>query len=431
MMTANAPRNVLILGSGGREHALLNACLKSPLVNRVCAAPGNGGMEALVDCFQLDIEDPSEVLKLVQDEGFDWVIIGPEAPMTTGLGDILREAGIAVYGPGRKGAELEASKAVCKQFLADHNIPTAAYAHFQALEPALAYLDNCRYPTVVKASGLAAGKGVIICENQQQAEAAVRDMMEFGKFGKSGSEIVIEEFLEGEELSLMVLISGDQFVCLPPSQDHKRVGEGDTGPNTGGMGAYAPLDLVDSTLMQTIEKTIIGPTLKGLAAEAIDFRGTLFVGLMLTNDGPKVLEYNVRFGDPECQVLLPLCETDPVDLMLAVSEGRLKPETVKIKDGASIIVVLAAKGYPGSYQKGESIGLPEDLPEDVHIVHAGTRRGPNGELLSNGGRVLGVVAHGSNLREAADKAYAVCDRIDWPGAYFRRDIGWRQLAREG
>ncbi len=430
-MTNASSRKVLVIGSGGREHALVNACLNSPLVDRVAAAPGNGGMETVVDCFAVDIDTPQAVLKLVQSEGFDWVIIGPEAPMTTGLADVLRAANVAVFGPGKKGAELEASKAVCKRFLADYQIPTAAYAHFQALEPALAYLATCSYPTVVKASGLAAGKGVIICEDQQQAEAAVRDMMEHGKFGDSGSEIVIEEFLEGEELSLMVLISGDQFVCLPPSQDHKRAGKGDTGPNTGGMGAYAPLDLVNPALMQTIEQTIIAPTLKGLAAESIDFRGTLFVGLMLTAQGPKVLEFNVRFGDPECQVLLPLCETDPVDLMLAVSEGRLQPETVRIRSGASIIVVVAAEGYPGSYTKGEVIGLPETLPEGVHIIHAGTKRSPTGQLLSNGGRVLGVVAHGATLRGAADKAYAVCDQIDWPGAYFRRDIGWRQLAREG
>ncbi len=430
-MTQASSRKVLILGSGGREHALVNACLASPLVERVAAAPGNGGMETVVDCFALDIQNPQAVLELVQAEDFDWVIIGPEAPMTTGLADTLRDAGIAVYGPGKKGAELEASKAVCKRFLADHQIPTADYAHFQALEPALAYLKACKFPTVVKASGLAAGKGVIICEDEQQAEAAVRDMMEHGKFGDSGSEIVIEEFLEGEELSLMVLISGDQFVCLPPSQDHKRIGEGDTGPNTGGMGAYAPLDLVDEPMMQSIEETVIKPTIKGLAAESIDFRGTLFIGLMLTKEGPKVLEFNVRFGDPECQVLLPLCETDPVDLMLAVSEGRLKPETVRIRPGASIIVVIAAQGYPGDYTKGEAIGLPESLPEGVHIVHAGTKRSPTGQLLSNGGRVLGVVAHGKNLRAAAAKAYAVCDQIEWPGATFRRDIGWRQLAREG
>lgn len=430
-MMANPPLNVLIIGSGGREHALVKACLRSSLTARVLAAPGNGGIAAEAECLDLDSGNHAAVLDAVREHRIDWVIIGPEQPLAEGLADTLRAADVHVYGPGRDGARLEASKAFCKDFLDRHGIPTAAYRRFTEMDKALAYLGHCQYPQVVKASGLAAGKGVTICPDRATAEAAVRDMMEARKFGSSGEEIVIEECMEGPEISLMVLVCQDRYVCMPPCQDHKRIGEGDTGPNTGGMGAYAPVDGIDEALMRRIDETIIAPSVRGILQDGIDYRGTLFIGLMLTRTGPRVLEFNVRWGDPECQVLLPHCATDPVRLMWDVSTGDLRPAEVQMRDGASIIVVMAAEGYPSSYPTGEEIRFPDNLPEGVEIVHAGTRRGGDGTIRTAGGRVLGVVAHGETLRHAADKAYAVCGQINWDHLCFRRDIGWRQLGTSG
>ena len=421
---------VLIIGSGGREHALLKACLKSPLVEKTWAAPGNGGMQAEAECRPLNVENPAECVALAQSLGANFVIVGPEVPLALGVADDLRAAGIATYGPGSDGAVLESSKAACKTFFKKYDIPTADWDSFTEVAPALEYLKSFTPPVVVKASGLAAGKGVLICETLDEAEEAVRGMLEGGSFGESGQEVVIEEFLTGQEASIMVMVSGDKYVCLSPSQDHKRVGEGDTGLNTGGMGAYAPADVVDEKVMEIVHKDIIGPTLEGFEAEGIDFRGTLFVGLMINDAGdPKVLEYNVRFGDPECQVLMPLCETDPVQLMWDCANGTLEPAEVKIKDKAAMIVVLAADGYPGSYPKNDLITLPQNLPEDVSIVHAGTKLDEDGNLRSSGGRVLGIVSMGDTLEEAADKAYQVCDAVEWENKYFRRDIGHRQLKR--
>jgi phosphoribosylamine--glycine ligase len=418
---------VLIIGSGGREHALLKACLNSPMVEQAWAAPGNGGMAGEAICHPLNVEDPEACVELAKSLGANFAIVGPEVPLALGVADDLRAAGIATYGPGKDGALLESSKAACKAFFKNYNIPTAEWDSFTEVEPALAYLKSCKLPIVVKASGLAAGKGVLICETAADAEMAVRGMLEDGTFGESGSKIVIEEYLTGQEASIMVLVSGDKYVCLAPCQDHKRIGEGDTGLNTGGMGAYAPAAVVDEAVMDRVHTEIIGPTLDGFKKENIDFRGTLFVGLMIENGIPKVLEYNVRFGDPECQVLLPLCETDPVELMWACANGRLEPAEVKMKEDSAMIVVLAADGYPGSYPKGDVIKLPESLPEGVSIVHAGTKLDAKGNLLGSGGRVLGVVSLAPTLEEAAEIAYEVCDLVEWENKYFRRDIGHRQL----
>ncbi|NDV62390.1 phosphoribosylamine--glycine ligase [Puniceicoccales bacterium CK1056] len=423
-----ASLKVLIIGSGGREHALLKACKASPLVESVVAAPGNGGMEAEAPCHPLDVEDIEATVKLATELGINFAIVGPEVPLALGAADSLRAAGIDTYGPGRDGAVLESSKAACKAFFKRYDIPTAAWDTFSEVEPALEYARSCQLPLVVKASGLAAGKGVIICETASEAEEAIRGMLEGKQFGESGEEIVIEEFLTGQEASIMVMVSGNKYVCLPPSQDHKRIGEGDTGPNTGGMGAYAPAVVVTDTVMETVAKDIIKPTLGGFEKEGIDFRGTLFVGLMINDEGiPKVLEYNVRFGDPECQVLLPLCETDPVELMLDCARGTLEPQDVKIRKDYAMNVVLSAKGYPGSYAKGDIIQLPDELPDNVHIIHAGTRIDESGNLVSSGGRVLGVVSMASSLEAAARDAYAVCDAVKWENKNFRRDIGHRQL----
>jgi phosphoribosylamine--glycine ligase len=426
----NSALNLLIIGSGGREHALLKAALASPLVESVAAAPGNGGMAAEASCHPLDVEDPQATVALARRLGADLVIVGPEVPLALGVADALRAAGIATYGPGRDGAVLESSKAACKAFFGKYDIPTAAWQAFTETGPALEYLAEQSLPVVVKASGLAAGKGVLICDTLEQAENAVRGMLEGNLFGDSGREIVIEECLSGQEASIMVLVSGDRYVCLPPSQDHKRIGEGDSGPNTGGMGAYAPAALVTPAVMETVRERIIEPTLAGFCEEGIDFRGTLFIGLMINEAGDaRVLEYNVRFGDPECQVLLPLCETDPIGLIHACATGTLEPRELRLRPDAAMIVVLAAKGYPGDYRKGDPISLPETLPEGVHIVHAGTRLDEDGTLRASGGRVLGVVAVRPTLAEAADAAYAVCDAINWDNKCFRRDIGYRQLGQ--
>lgn len=421
---------IVVVGSGGREHALVQMCLKSPLVGRVIAAPGNGGMASEVDCYNISVEDIAAQVELAQKEQADLVIVGPEVPLSLGLVDALAAVNIPAYGPNQAGAQLESSKAFCKDFFARHNIPTAAYGTFTEIEPALKYLEAHPAPIVIKASGLAAGKGVIMAETQEEAIAAVKDMLEGNAFGQSGNEIVIEETLYGEEASIHVITSGEDFVCLPASQDHKRAGEGDTGLNTGGMGAYTPTSKVTSEMQADIEENVIRPTLAGLKADGIDFRGTLYAGLMLTESGPKVLEYNVRFGDPETQVLLPMVADDLVSVLLASAKGEALPETLNFHPGAAIVLVLAAGGYPGSYKKGEPITFPAALPERTAIVHAGTKRDEAGNILTNGGRVLGISAQAPSLQEAANLAYQVADQVNFDEKYLRRDIGHRELNRE-
>ncbi|WP_269523418.1 phosphoribosylamine--glycine ligase [Coraliomargarita parva] len=428
-MSENHSLNILVIGSGGREHALVQACLQSPLAGKVIAAPGNGGMASEVECFNTAVEDVPGIVQLAQAESIGLVIVGPEVPLSLGLVDALQAAGIPAYGPCQAGAQLESSKAFCKDFFARHNIPTAAYANFTEVAPALEYLESHPAPIVIKASGLAAGKGVIMAETQEEAIAAVKDMLEGGAFGQSGAEIVIEETLYGEEASIHAIVSGDNFVCLPPSQDHKRVGEGDTGLNTGGMGAYTPTSKVNAALQAQIEEMVIRPTLEGFKKDGIDFRGTLYAGLMLTEAGPKVLEYNVRFGDPETQVLLPMVADDLVPVLLASAKGEALPQQLAFHPGAAIVVVLAAGGYPGSYAKGEVIRFPESLPPRTSIVHAGTKRSDDGTITTNGGRVLGVSAQAPSLEEAKDLAYTVCDQIHFDSKYLRRDIGHRELNR--
>ena len=423
--------DVLILGSGGREHALLKACLRSPRVGKVRVAPGNGGMALEAECLEVDINSGAAVLDLVRRTGTQFVIVGPEVPLAHGVVDVLEAAGVKAYGPLQAGARLEASKAFSKDFLFRHKIPTAAAETFRSLEPALAYVRQQPVPVVIKASGLAAGKGVVIAMNHAEAEAALRDMMETKVFGSSGDEVVIEEFMQGEEASIMLMVCGEEYLMLPPSQDHKRVGEGDTGLNTGGMGAYAPTTVVTPEVERRLRDEIIVPTLRGLKADGIDYRGTLYVGIMVTSIGPRVVEFNVRFGDPECQVLMPSLETDPVEIMEAIASGTFRSASVRLRPGSTVIVVLAAGGYPGEIRKGDVITLPLQLPAGVDIVHGGTKRLPNGQVVTSGGRVLGVVAHGATLAEAAQKAYAVVPQIQFAGCHCRRDIGYRQLRRDG
>ena len=426
----NGRINVLILGSGGREHALLKACLRSPRVARVQVAPGNGGMGLEAECLACDISKPSEVLSLAQKTSADLVLVGPEVPLAAGVVDVLEDAGILAYGPRFAGARLEASKTFTKDFLVRHGIPTAAAATFTAVAPALAHVRAGRFPVVLKASGLAAGKGVVIARDATEAEVALREMLEARIFGASGDEVLVEEFMEGEEASLMLVVCRDQYLMLPASQDHKRVGDGDTGPNTGGMGAYAPAGVVTPAIEARVRAEIIGPTLRGLLADGIDYRGTLYIGIMVTAEGPKVVEFNVRFGDPECQVLLPLLDGDPVAIFESVARGTFRSAEVGVRPGAALVVVLAAHGYPASPRVGDAVHLPVSLPEGVEILHGGTRRLPDGSLVTSGGRILGVVAHGADLAEAARLAYTVVPLIGIAGSHYRTDIGARQLRRD-
>ena len=421
--------NVLVVGSGGREHALVQACLASPLVRSVIAAPGNGGMRRDCRCCPVEANQINELVDLAVTEGINFAIVGPEVPLSLGLVDALGEKNIPAFGPTADGALLEASKIACKELLLKYRIPTGAATAFDEPAPALAYLETSSFPIVIKADGLAAGKGVIIALDPTSARQAVRSMLEEDVFGESGRRILIEECLQGEETSIHVIVSGRDYLILPTSQDHKRIGEGDTGPNTGGMGAYSPAGLIDDALMETIDRTIIRPSIEAIATEGIDFRGVLFIGIMVTPEGPKVLEYNVRFGDPETQVLLPRMETDPVTLMAAAATGRLSEIKLRIRPEHALCVVLAAKGYPGSYPKGELVSLPSALPPDTRLFHASTTSGPDGSILTNGGRVFGVTALAPSLPDAAARAYALCADIRYPSRIYRRDIGARQLNR--
>jgi phosphoribosylamine--glycine ligase len=423
------PSSVLIVGSGGREHALVKACLGSPARPRLIAAPGNGGIAQETTCFPVSAEDVPGLVALAQREKIEFVIVGPEVPLSLGLVDALAAAGIPAYGPRRDGARLEASKIFTKELLLKHRIPTAPAAFFSEAAPALTYLRARPAPIVVKADGLAAGKGVIVAQSLAEAETAVRGMLEGGMFGASGRRVLIEDCLVGEETSIHLIVSGRDFVVLPTSQDHKRVGDNDTGANTGGMGAYSPADVVTPALLDVIMRTIARPSVEAIAAEGIDFRGTLYLGLMLTAAGPQVLEFNTRFGDPETQVILPRLATDPLALMWAAVQRRLGEVTVTERSEPVICVVVAARGYPGSYPKGGTITLPPALPPGTWIVHAGTALNAQRQVTSAGGRVLGVCARGATLRAAAGRAYALCDQLHFDAKYFRRDIGARQLNR--
>ena len=429
-MVSNKSLRVLIIGSGGREHALLRACKASPLVAAVSVAPGNGGMEQEAVCYPLNVSDSAAIVALAKKLDANFVIIGPEVPLSVGVVDALEAASIPAYGPVKAGAKLEASKNFTKEFLVRHNIPTATGKRFTSSEEAVEYLSSQKFPIVIKADGLASGKGVIIAEDFDQACTAVYDMLDSGCFGKSGSEILIEEFMEGEEASIMLMVCEDRYVMLPASQDHKRVGEGDTGLNTGGMGAYAPAPVVTPEVERRVVSEIVEPTLKGLVEDGIRYRGTLYVGIMITAEGPKVVEFNVRFGDPECQVLLPLLKTDPVEVMYACATGTLDPTVVEFHKGSNIIVVLAAEGYPGTPRKGDVISLPTRIPAGTGIIHSGTVREDNGTITTAGGRVLGVTARGENLSEAAARAYELVSQIHFEGMHYRRDIGARQLKRD-
>lgn len=419
--------NILILGSGGREHALAWACLQNPKCDRLVVAPGNGGIAQIADCAALDPEDAGEVVDFAAEEAIDFVIIGPEGPLAAGVADALRAAGILCFGPSQAAAELEASKAFTKEICDAAGAPTAAYARFTEAEPARAYIRQQGAPIVVKADGLAAGKGVIVAMSEAEALAAVDDMFA-GSFGGAGAEVVIEAFLEGEEASFFVLCDGETVLPIGTAQDHKRAYDGDQGPNTGGMGAYSPAPVMtDAIILKTMDE-IIRPTMAEMARRGTPFSGVLFAGLMIKHGAPRLIEYNVRFGDPECQCLMLRLGGQALDLMLACAEGRLGDMAVNWAEDHAMCVVMAAQGYPGSYEKGSVIRGLEEMPETSHEMcfHAGTTR-RDGQYLANGGRVLGLTARGENLRAARDRAYALVDRVDWPEGVCRSDIGWRAL----
>ncbi|MBN9247490.1 MAG: phosphoribosylamine--glycine ligase [Hyphomicrobium sp.] len=421
--------NVLLLGSGGREHALAWALSASPLLTKLFCAPGNAGIAEVAQCIPLDPGDQARIIQFCRDERIELVVIGPEAPLVAGLGDALGAAGIRYFGPSKLAAQLEGSKGFTKDLCRAAGIPTAAYGRFADAQSAKTFLASQSLPIVVKADGLAAGKGVVIAQTREEAEAAV-DACFSGSFGSAGAELVIEEFLHGEEASFFALCDGKTALALATAQDHKRVGDGDTGPNTGGMGAYSPAPIVTPDIHDRVMREIIEPTVKEMAARGMPFKGVLFAGLMITATGPKLIEYNVRFGDPETQVLMMRLKSDLLAALLATTDGVLSNFDLRWSDDAALTVVMAANGYPGTPQKGTEIkGLDQARAvPNVEIFHAGTRR-DGARLIADGGRVLNVTGRGKTIAEARDAAYAAVAKIDWPGGFYRKDIGWRALQR--
>ncbi|WP_089134536.1 phosphoribosylamine--glycine ligase [Sphingorhabdus sp. SMR4y] len=422
--------NILLIGSGGREHALAWKLAQSPMLGKFYATPGNPGIAQHADLVTLDITDHGAVILFCGEHDIDLVVVGPEAPLVDGLAESLRTADIFVFGPDKAAAQLEGSKGFTKDLCARAHIPTAGYVRTTSAADAIKALDDFSIPVVIKADGLAAGKGVIIAETREQAEAAITDMFD-GSFGEAGAEVVIEEFLTGEEASFFAITDGENVVPFGSAQDHKRVGEGDTGPNTGGMGAYSPAPVLTPALQQQVMEQIIQPTVDTLAAEGTPYSGVLFAGLMLTESGPQLIEYNARFGDPECQVLMMRLESDLAKLMMATAKGDLAQTSAPaFAPETALTVVMAAKGYPATPEKGGKIqNLARAEREDAKVFHAGTAE-VDGALVANGGRVLNVTALGANATEAQAKAYAAVDQIDFESGFCRRDIGWREVARE-
>jgi phosphoribosylamine---glycine ligase len=423
---------ILVVGGGGREHALCWTIAASPLCHKLYCAPGNAGIAEEAECVPIAADDVEGLVAFARKEAIDYVVVGPEAPLVLGLVDRLAAAGIKAFGPSAAAAQLEGSKGFTKDLCARHGIPTAAYARFTEAEAARAYVREQGAPIVVKADGLAAGKGVTVAMTEDEALAAIDEAMAGGAFGAAGAELVIEAYLEGEEASFFALVDGETALPLVTAQDHKRVFDGDQGPNTGGMGAYSPAPVMTPELIEQTMARIVRPTVAAMKAEGMPYKGVLFAGLMLTEEGPQLIEYNVRFGDPECQVVLMRLMSDLLPALIASTDGVLASFDLRWYAEAALTVVMAAKGYPGAYQKGSVIRgleLAGGNTDDVKIFHAGTKPGPDGEILANGGRVLNVTAMAPTIKEAQALAYAAVDKVDWPEGFCRRDIGWRAIAR--
>ena len=426
---------VLVVGGGGREHALCWSLSTSPLCDALYCAPGNAGITSVATCVPIGADDIDGLVKFSQTEKIDFVVVGPEGPLVAGLVDKLTAIGIKAFGPNAKAAQLEGSKGFMKDLLQRHNIPTAWYGRFTKADEAKSFISEKGAPIVVKADGLAAGKGVILCKSVAEAHAAIDTMMADRAFGDAGNEVVVEEFLEGEEASFFAIVDGEHALPLVAAQDHKAVGEGDTGPNTGGMGAYSPAPIIDAAMRERIMAEIVLPTVRGMAEEGCPFTGVLFAGLMIDESGPKTLEFNVRFGDPECQVLMMRLKSDLLPALVAAADGQLGHFDLRWHDDAAVAVVLAANGYPDTPEKGTVIENLDEASkiENVTVFHAGTKaemRDGVETTIANGGRVLGVTATGKTVGEAQKRAYTAVDTIHWPGGFCRRDIGWRAIARE-
>jgi phosphoribosylamine--glycine ligase len=422
--------NVLLIGSGGREHALAWKIAASPVLDKLYCAPGNPGIAREAECVDLEVTDHGAVIAFCAEHAIGLVVVGPEAPLVAGIADDLQEAGIPVFGPSGAAAQLEGSKGFTKDLCDRHNIPTGAYMRFNNAPKAKAYAREMGVPIVIKADGLAAGKGVTVAKTLEEALAAIDDCFE-GAFGDAGAEVVVEEYLEGEEASFFCICDGTNALPLTTAQDHKPVGDGDTGPNTGGMGAYSPAPVMTEYMIQQTMERIINPTLRGMAERGTPFTGILYAGLMITPSGPQLIEYNVRFGDPECQVLMMRLKDDILMLMKAAADELLWTMSARWRDEAALCVVMASKGYPGTYKRGSRIGNLEaaEALHGVEVFHAGTALDGD-HIVANGGRVLGVTALGGTVKAAHDQAYMAVDLIDWDDGFCRRDIGWRAIQRE-
>jgi phosphoribosylamine--glycine ligase len=422
--------NVLLIGSGGREHALAYKIHQSKSLDALYILPGNPGMKNLGINIDMNLKDINSIIKFCFDKKIELVVIGPEQPLVDGMADFLRENGINVFGPGKKAADIEAKKSFAKSLMVKYHIPTSGYVEFKSSEQkeALQYIKTQKYPLVIKADGLAAGKGVLICNSVSDAENAIKEIFVDKVFGASGDKLIIEEFMEGEEASIFAITDGKDFICLPSAQDHKRIGDNDTGKNTGGMGAYSPASLITKEILAVVEEKIIAPTIKGMENDGRKFIGCLYCGLMITSEGPKVVEFNCRFGDPETQAVLPILEGDFLQLLYSASAGALDKNAVKYSNGSAVCVVAASKGYPDAFNKGFEIYGLNEVENDIVVFQAGTKEA-DGKVVTNGGRVLGVTAitKEMDLKLAKQKAYAALEKIHYNGIYFRKDIADRAI----